>query len=216
MLSIKSLGVEELKKYLKGVRFWCTGGGAHINFESEQIKGYFNIYPQDKFLLIRYKGNKEELEETMKYINLPKRSYKLLFLLMGNSKATVDDMVEYQEAFSKYFDFDEHDAMLGVADGMYSGQSEVLLVTKIFCDASLAEGDVLSSLWEAVIDDLKMRSDAGFCESMRSMNIQVRDNSIELEMSGMTRSSLLMSLKRAEAEKYIEEYVGSEYTIEIK
>lgn len=216
MLSINCLRVHELKQQSMHIEAWCADDNSLLSIDVKEILNHFNIWSTDKFLFVRYRGTTDELKSALTFVNFPKRSYGELLVLKGNSSTGIDDWITIQEAFCDCFDSDDVNPLLGLSCKENDEPIEVIFVTKIFIGEDLHDKRVFCSLWDAVIDGLKIGDDVSFYQALKNLKWEIKENIIELDMTGMTGGSFLLSFRTAEVEKIIAEYTGKHYQVVIK
>ena len=212
MLSLDYLTAEELKEFISD-RSKSRNNSDSSDFD--EIRDFFRISSSDNFLLIRYDGDIEKLSSRLNFVKFPKRCFRMDFILNGNFSTQITDTTDVHDAFLSRFDY-ENDYIQEIALDGSGDMTEVIFITKIFAQADLGKRDVFRSLWDCVTEDLNVSNDESFYNSLKTLECDIYEDIIYLDMTGMTRSRFLMSLKTAEAEKYIEEYTGKKYFIRIK
>ena len=216
MIFVKCMDLSELKRYAIELEMQCEGIGASVlSVSSDEMLSYFKVWQNDKFLVVKFKGDKESLVEELNYIKLPKRTYGRFIVYKGNCESTIAEFVEVQTIISDVFSDDEWNPLLGWIGNSNENCIEFELITKIYDKSDVSDKMVFNSLFEAIIHDMGMEKDKSFCASIEKASKRITDNKIELNMQGMTRDSFLMSLKKEQFEKNIYEYTGKKITLQI-
>ena len=216
MIFVKCMDLYELKRYAIDLEMQCEGVGTSVlSVSSDEILSYFKVWQNDKFLCIRFKGNKASLSEELSYIKLPKRTYGRFIVYKGNCESTIAEFVEVQMAIGDVFSDEECDPLLGWIGNSDENCIEFELITKIYDKSDISNKMVFNSLFEVLIHDMNIEKDKSLCASLEKAPKKITGNKIVINMQGMTRSSFLMSLKKEQFEKNIYEYTGKKIKLQI-
>ena len=216
MIFVKCMNLPELKRYAIDLEMQCEGIGASVlSVSSDEILSYFKVWQNDKFLVVKFKGDKESLVEELNYIKLPKRTYGRFIVYKGNCESTIAEFIEVQTIISDMFSDDEWNPLLGWIGDSDEKCIEFEVITKIYDKSDISNKMVFDSLLEVLIQDMNIENDKSLCASLEKASKKIVGNKIEINMQGMTRNSFLMRLKKEQFEKHIYEYTGKNITLQI-
>lgn len=209
MVSVSMLNKRELTEFVNEADALSRKEKTAFCVERNEIFSHLKVREKDSFLMIKYRGwDIEQIFKELKYIHLPARTYGSVVIVRGSTETTIRDIVKGQEAMTRMAGFRDYSPLLGwiVDDKAY--ETEVQFITKVYDEADLKDRCVMDSLLEVIFDGLDTKNDRAFCESLGNVGWSRTKDTLEFQMSGMTRSGFIMSCKKMEIEKRIFEYTG--------
>lgn len=216
MVSVSMLNKRELTEFVNEADALSRKEKTAFCVERNEIFSHLKVREKDSFLMIKYRGwDIEQIFKELKYIHLPARTYGSVVIIRGNTETTIRDIVKGQEAMTGMAGFRDYSPLLGwiVDDKAY--ETEVQFITKVYDEADLKDRCVMDSLLEVIFDELDTKNDRAFCESLGNVGWSLTKDTLEFQMSGMTRSGFIMSCKKLEIEKRIFEYTGQRLSLKI-
>lgn len=216
MILLKYMNFAELKRHVIELELQSEDAGRSIfSINSEEVLSYFRTWQNDKFLVLKFKGEKNILVDELSYVKFPKRTFGKFIAYKGDYESTLQDYIDVQSVISEAFMDDEWNPLLGWIGNSNSNQIELEIITKVFNKSDITDKMVFNSLIEVLIHDMDIEKDKSLCESLEKAPRKIVGNDIELNMAGMTRSSFIMSLKKEEFEKNIYEYTDKRLKLRI-
>jgi len=214
MIEISRINAEQFKEYIEDYSTYRKES-TFSNLDWVGVRNYFHTCDSDNFLMIKYVGEYDSLKKELDYITLPGKSFGKLFILNGKD-LTVNNINEVQNIMESKIDDQEWEPLTTWSIDEDMTDVEFIFVTKIFSEKDLLQKETFDSLWDAIISDLNAMSNKGFYDCLRKVNWNISGNTLEICIQGMVRRSFILSLKKQEIEKSIQDYTGRKLFIKIE
>lgn len=131
MITLNELSLNKLKIFALETEIQFANAKAIVEFSADEVIASLHTDGNDRFLMISFKGEIDELKNELRYIKFPEGSVGDVVIIRGNDEMGLCDIMTVQEGFDALCKRNEWNPTIAFAmDDSCSG-TEINYITRL-------------------------------------------------------------------------------------
>ncbi len=131
MITLNELSLNKLKIIALETEIQFANAKAIIEFSADEVITSLHTDGNDRFLMISFKGEIDELKNELRYIKFPEGSVDDIVIIKGNDEMGLCDIMTVQEGFYAWCNRHEWNPTIAFAMDESCSGTEISYVTRL-------------------------------------------------------------------------------------
>ena len=131
MITLNELSLNKLKIFALETEIQFTNAKAIIEFSPDEVIASLHKNENDRFLMVSFKGEIDELKNELRYIKFPEGSVGDVVIIRGNDEIGLCDVMTVQEGFDALCKRNEWNPILAFVMDDSCSSIEINYITRL-------------------------------------------------------------------------------------